>query len=218
MRAILNAGRAGCQAGRYDRAIASKLRLKITGGLAVGKEIVVEDELVIGREAPGDGKLDDDPELSRQHARIGRKGEETWEIDDLGSRNGTFVNGSKIEKPELLAAGDQIEMGGTKLVVQVSAPVTPPEPQPTPPPPSTVVGDAVAAEAADEAAEAAADETADEAADEAAALQPEATPPAISLAVYIDVAAGEASISLADGSDRVKLVFDDGAWRLRPET
>jgi pSer/pThr/pTyr-binding forkhead associated (FHA) protein len=188
-----------------------KLRLKITGGLAVGKEIVVEDELVIGREAPGDGKLADDPELSRQHARIGRKGEETWEIEDLGSRNGTFVNASKIEKPELLAAGDAIEMGGTKLVVQVSAPVTP-EPQPTPPPPSqspTAVGEVVADQDAPPQVEPAPEPEPEP--------EPVPPPPPVSLKVDIDVAAGEASISLADAADRVRLVFEDGAWRLRPE-
>jgi hypothetical protein len=39
----------------------------------------------------------------------------------------------------------------------------------------------------------------------------------VSLRLDIDVATGEASISLADGSDPVKLVFEDGAWRLRPD-
>ena len=187
----------------YDRSIASKLRLKVTAGPAVGNEIAVEEELEIGREAPGDGKLDGDMELSRRHARIVRKGEEAWEIEDVGSRNGTFVNGSRIEKPELLAAGDAIEMGGTRLVVQVSAPVTPSAPQSIPEEPAaeepspTAVGDVVA--------------------DEPPTLPSETTLPAISLRVDIDVAAGEASIALADGSDRVKLVFENGAWRLRPE-
>jgi pSer/pThr/pTyr-binding forkhead associated (FHA) protein len=203
IRAILNAGRAGCQAGRYDREIATKLRLKVTAGPAVGSEIAVEDELEIGREAPGEGKLDGDMELSRRHARIARKGEEAWEIEDVGSRNGTFVNGSRIEKPELLAAGDAIEMGGTKLVVQVTAPTMPPgepAPEPAPSPPSpTAVGDVVTDEPAEPEPE------------------PEPAPPPVSLPVDIDVAAGEASIALADGSDRVKLVFEDGAWRLRPE-
>ena len=172
--------------------------MKVTAGLAVGKEITVEDELVIGREASGDGKLDEDPELSRRHARIARKGDEAWEIEDLGSRNGTFVNGSQIEHPELLAAGDGIEMGGTKLVVQVRAPVTPSGPQPMPPEPSqTAVGEVVE--------------------DDAAAPQSDEAPPPVSLTLHIDVAAGEASIALADGSDEVKLVFEDGAWRLLPE-
>ena len=164
---------------------------------------------MIGREAPGEGKLDHDIELSRRHARIVRKGEAAWEIEDLGSRNGTFVNGSRIEQPELLAAGDAIEMGGTKLVVQVSAPTMPSEPAPEPEPPRpspTVVGDVAPGAPAPPEPDAPAPPPTDE-----------ATLSAISLTVDIDVAAGEAVIALADGADRVKLVFEDGAWRLRPE-
>src|SRR5687768_8203555 len=113
------------------------LRLKITTGAAAGKELLVADELVIGREAPGEGLIADDVEISRQHARISRTPQDEWGVEDLGSRNGTFVNGHRIEGHELLAAGDSIELGGTRLVVQVSSPATAPaaapEPEPAPP-------------------------------------------------------------------------------------
>jgi pSer/pThr/pTyr-binding forkhead associated (FHA) protein len=141
--------------------------------------------LLIGRDVSGEGKLDDDIELSRRHARIARRTEDEWEIEDVGSRNGTFVNGSRLEQPALLATGDAIDVGTTRLVVQVSAPTMPPERvEPSP----TVAGDAAP------------------------------KPPPVSLKVDIDVALGEAVISLADGSDGVKLVFEEGAWRLRPDT
>ena len=123
--------------------IGPKLRLKITAGNAVGTEVTVDDELLIGREVPGEGKLEGDIELSRRHARIARRGEGEWEIEDLDSRNGTFVNGSRLERPALLAAGDAIEVGTTKLVVQVSAPTKPSEVSPAPPseaPPSASAG------------------------------------------------------------------------------
>ena len=133
--------------------IGSKLRLKITAGNAVGTEVTVDDELLIGREVPGEGKLEDDIELSRRHARIARRAEGEWEIEDLDSRNGTFVNGSRLEQPALLAAGDAIEVGTTKLVVQVSAPTKPSEVSPAPPseapaPSPTVAGDGDAEAAA----------------------------------------------------------------------
>jgi len=164
--------------------IGAKLRLKITAGHAVGREVTVDDELLLGREVAGEGRLEEDIELSRTHARIVRRGEGEWDIEDLDSRNGTFVNGSRIEERVLLGAGDAIELGTTKLVVQVSAPTIPSE---TVEPSPTVAGEATP------------------------------KPPPVSLRLDIDVATGEATIALADGSDRVKLVFEDGAWRLRPD-
>jgi transcriptional regulator of acetoin/glycerol metabolism len=51
--------------------------------------------LVIGRAAFGGGAIDDD-RMSSQHARVLLSGDR-WTIEDLGSRNGTFVNGERIE-------------------------------------------------------------------------------------------------------------------------
>ena len=81
----------------------------------------MEDEFLIGREAPDEGKLGQDAEISRQHARITHTGDE-YVIEDLGSTNGTFLNGRKISRPEVLSAGDRIQVGATTLVVQVSVP------------------------------------------------------------------------------------------------
>ena len=60
-------------------------------------------------------------------------------IEDLGSTNGTFMNGRRIDEPELLSVGDRIEVGGTTLVVQVSVS-----------PPATAVGEPEMAAAASE--------------------------------------------------------------------
>lgn len=219
--------------------MSEKLRLKVTTGAAAGKELLVADELVIGREAPGEGLIADDVEISRQHARISRTPQDEWGVEDLGSRNGTFVNGHRIEGHELLAAGDSIELGGTRLVVQVSSPATAPaaapEPEPAPaeepepaaeeeappapePPPlgDTLVGDVVTDGAPEpevpegEVSEAEAPEQPEPAEPPAAAVPP------LSLTVDLDPAAGEAVISLGPGSDSIRLVFDDGAWRLQP--
>lgn len=59
---------------------------------------------------PGDG------EISREHARIVRRGGYYW-IEDMGSTNGTFVNGLRIFTPQLLQPGDEIQLGRTKLTV-----------------------------------------------------------------------------------------------------
>jgi pSer/pThr/pTyr-binding forkhead associated (FHA) protein len=107
------------------------LHLEVIAGNAAGFMILVEDELVIGRHAEGAGKLSDDSEISRQHARISREESGDYAIEDLGSSNGTFVNGLKIPSPRLLALGDSVELGATTLVVRSifgSPPPLPTEP------------------------------------------------------------------------------------------
>ena len=107
-----------------------KLRLKVTAGNAVGTEIEVEDELLIGRTAEGEGRLAEDIEISRRHAMIARNDEGAFVVEDLGSTNGTIVNSHRIETPELLYPGDTIELGATRLVVQVTAGKPPAEQEP----------------------------------------------------------------------------------------
>jgi predicted component of type VI protein secretion system len=102
-----------------------KLRLRATAGAALGTELEVTDELMIGRTAEGPGRLADDHELSREHARIARLPSGGFGIEDLGSTNGTLLNGFRVERTEPLRAGDRIELGGTTLVVQVSSPPPP---------------------------------------------------------------------------------------------
>jgi transcriptional regulator with GAF, ATPase, and Fis domain len=51
-----------------------------------------------------------DPQLSRHHTRILRRGEEHW-VEDLDSRNGTFLGGSRIDGPMRLSDGDDIRLG-----------------------------------------------------------------------------------------------------------
>jgi len=59
---------------------------------------------------PGDG------EISREHARVVQRGGYYW-IEDVGSTNGTFVNGLRIFSPQLLRPGDEIRLGQTTLRV-----------------------------------------------------------------------------------------------------
>lgn len=77
----------------------------------------LDGELVIGRAADGEGQFGDDPELSRRHARITRGPDGRLTIEDLGSANGTFVNGRRIDDPQPLHAGDTIAVGQTTLEV-----------------------------------------------------------------------------------------------------
>ena len=116
------ARRAGSDLGdRYGAAMnagSTYLRLEVISGNAIGDTIVVDDELVIGRHAEGAGRLSEDEEISRQHARISREATGDYAIEDLGSSNGTFVNGLRIQSPRLLALEDSIEVGATTLLVK----------------------------------------------------------------------------------------------------
>ena len=98
-----------------------KLRLKIVAGNAAGDTVEVEDELVIGRQAEGAGSLANDIEISRRHAVIRAEADGTFVIEDLGSTNGTYVNGRRVDAPLALEVGDRIEVGASALVVQVGA-------------------------------------------------------------------------------------------------
>jgi ABC transport system ATP-binding/permease protein len=123
------------------------LRLEVIAGNAAGTEIQVDDELVIGRHATGPGRLSEDTEISRQHARLAREISGDYAIEDLGSSNGTFVNGLRLAAPQLLAEGDSIEVGATTLVVRSIAVAPAPAEQPPPPPPAPGVAPTVFARA-----------------------------------------------------------------------
>ncbi len=76
----------------------------------VGRTFTLRNETVFGRGAEATVTLND-AGISRQHAKIVRQGD-TFRIIDLGSKNGTWVNGKRVESAEL-KPGDQIQVGGT---------------------------------------------------------------------------------------------------------
>ncbi len=73
------------------------------------------DDLCIGKDATNDVVLSDDSTVSRLHCVLERVGTR-WSIRDLGSRNGTQVNGQRIGGDQVLKAGDEIRLGRTRLV------------------------------------------------------------------------------------------------------
>ena len=71
-----------------------------------------QDAITIGRDARNDVVLDD-PRVSQRHALL-RKVGEAFRIEDLGSTNGTYVNGERVNQ-FYLNDGDQIQVGGQVL-------------------------------------------------------------------------------------------------------
>jgi hypothetical protein len=70
--------------------------------------------VTIGRGADNDMALDGDEFASSRHARVEPKRDGVW-VEDVGSTNGTFVNGVKLTRPRKLTAGDVIRVGETDL-------------------------------------------------------------------------------------------------------
>jgi transcriptional regulator of acetoin/glycerol metabolism len=95
-------------------------RHRLTAG---GRRLVLEDldEVIVARGTPGRiervGRtavlVVGDFETSRRHLAI-RRTDARWQVEDLGSRNGTLVNGERVDRAAL-AHGDLIEAGGTVL-------------------------------------------------------------------------------------------------------
>jgi pSer/pThr/pTyr-binding forkhead associated (FHA) protein len=118
--------------------------LVVTAGTTPGRRLTLGDELIIGREASDEGRLSDDDQLSRRHARVARDASGQLTIEDLGSANGTYVNGERVRARQVLQAGDSIQIGSTTLqltgggrVPGPPAAATPPSPAAaTPPPPA----------------------------------------------------------------------------------
>jgi hypothetical protein len=65
--------------------------------------------VTIGRSREADVVLND-PNISRQHAEIRPRGG-SWVLTDLGSTNGSCINGRRIDQPEVIKPGDEIEVG-----------------------------------------------------------------------------------------------------------
>ncbi len=84
--------------------------LEITKGKAVVQSPLGDEAMSIGRQ-PGNSIVINDPDISRQHCVIDRV-DGRYRIFDVGSRNGTVVNGRKVQHAEL-ASGDVIVLGKT---------------------------------------------------------------------------------------------------------
>jgi EmrB/QacA subfamily drug resistance transporter len=93
--------------------------LVVAEGPAAGTRFAVASELTIGRDE-ADISLDD-PRVSRRHAIV-RLVDETLEVRDAGSANGTHVNGERIREPRRLRAGDLIRLGDTVLRTELPEP------------------------------------------------------------------------------------------------
>ena len=81
------------------------------------------DQLTIGRDSTN-GVAINDPEVSRRHARLTFQGGK-YVLEDLGSTNGSFVNGQRLSGPHVLKAGDVVALGEQIVLMYDAANIDP---------------------------------------------------------------------------------------------
>ena len=95
----------------------------VTGRLVVVKSADLQDgegfelnsaQLTIGRGNQNDIPIATDEYASARHARFEPRQDGVW-VQDLGSTNGTFLNGTGLDRPRRLAQGDVVRVGETDL-------------------------------------------------------------------------------------------------------
>jgi FHA domain len=85
-----------------------------SAGEAKGQVFDLADEVTIGRAATCTVSLPSDTYLSQMHARLFREDGQAY-LEDLGSTNGTWLNGERIAAVAPVDAGDRVQVGGTVL-------------------------------------------------------------------------------------------------------
>jgi sigma-B regulation protein RsbU (phosphoserine phosphatase) len=103
------------------------LRLQITPAEGAPFDYSLRgDTLVVGRAMDADLTLAD-PFLSRRHSRFFRTGADLF-VEDLGSRNGTIVNGQAIRQATRVEPGDVVKISNSVIAILAPAPAKAPEP------------------------------------------------------------------------------------------
>ena len=88
--------------------------LVIRSGKQAGRDYRLGTETTIGRDATSCDFILDDDSISAEHSRV-KEEQGQFVLYDLGSTNGTYLNGSRIQRSALID-GDVILVGDTKLV------------------------------------------------------------------------------------------------------
>jgi len=107
-------------AGRVAEPLEERARSRQRSALLVmgGKRLLVGPAgATLGRSRQSDVMVDD-ANVSRAHAEVRPRGG-SWVLTDLGSTNGSRLNGRRLEGPEVLKPGDEIELGTTVLTFEL---------------------------------------------------------------------------------------------------
>ena len=99
--------------------VRAKLVVLKSPALDPGEEVPVDSlPVAVGRGGQNEVPLEGDDFASAQHARFESKRDGLW-VEDIGSTNGTFVNGARVTTPRRLSKGDVVRVGQTDFRVEV---------------------------------------------------------------------------------------------------
>jgi predicted component of type VI protein secretion system len=134
--------------------MASQFQLIMRSGPTPGAAFTLEgDQMTIGRDSTNEIVIND-AEVSRRHARLTFQGGK-YVLEDLGSTNGTFVNGQRLAGPRVLKTGEvvsfgeqivlvfeavSLDPGATMVSPRAAAVPAAPRPVAVPPPPADYAG------------------------------------------------------------------------------
>jgi pSer/pThr/pTyr-binding forkhead associated (FHA) protein len=94
----------------------ARLTVLASPALQPGATVEIETALHVGRGAENGLRLEDDDYVSSRHARFEPRPDGLW-VEDVGSTNGTYVNGARVTSARLLQSGDVVRIGQTDLQV-----------------------------------------------------------------------------------------------------
>jgi pSer/pThr/pTyr-binding forkhead associated (FHA) protein len=101
---------------RAKRGVPTKL-VVLQPKVRKGSAYPITNDMNLGRATSCAIGLPDDDFASQLHARVYSRDGQVW-VEDLGSTNGTHVNGARITAPQVLMAGDRLQVGATLFEAQ----------------------------------------------------------------------------------------------------
>ena len=117
---VLSAKEANELRAHYEPVVPSLLARMLvldSPALKPGSTVEVRTPTRLGRGGENTIRLDGDEFVSTRHARLEPRPDGLW-VEDVGSTNGTFVNGARVTTARLLAPGDIVRIGQTDLQVE----------------------------------------------------------------------------------------------------
>jgi len=113
---VLSAAEANVLRASQQDGASARLAVISSSSLPVGRELTLTGATTVGRGPGSTLRFDDDDFVSNRHALITPALDGVW-VEDLGSTNGTYVNGAPVTTARLLHAGDLIKIGETQFRV-----------------------------------------------------------------------------------------------------
>jgi pSer/pThr/pTyr-binding forkhead associated (FHA) protein len=114
---VLSAAEANILRSQHARTVKAQLSVVSSPTLPTGRRLTIVEATTVGRSPDCALLLDHDDYVSSRHALLTPADGGVW-VEDLGSTNGTFVNGAQVTTTRQLQPGDQIQIGETQLRVE----------------------------------------------------------------------------------------------------